>query len=32
MRKREEKINMMAEAYDRAEMRSEMREEMKKMF
>jgi len=32
MRRREEKINMMADAYERAEMRSEMREKMKKLF
>jgi len=32
MRRREEKINMMADAYERAEMRSDMREEMKKLF
>jgi len=32
MRKREEKIDMIASAYERAEMRSEMREEMNKLF
>jgi hypothetical protein len=32
MRRREEKIDMMASAYERAEMRSEMRSEMKKLF